>query len=167
MTPYESQGPNVRPSSQPLKPTLGWCEWLALPDLGIGKIKAKVDTGAKTSTLHAKRVQHYRARGKDWVEFTVYPFQRNSERTVIAQAHLVDIRWVKSSVGHRTRRAVVETTVSIGPHSWPIELTLVDRDLMGFRMLLGRQAVGGRFLIDPAHMYLLGRRPKTKKRPEV
>jgi hypothetical protein len=135
------------------KPTLGWREWAALPELGIDRIKVKVDTGARSSALHAFDVRSETVEGVAWVRFRVHPIQRDAKRTIEACARLVDQRRVRSSSGKATLRPVIETTIVMGKHSWPIEVTLVRRDLMGFRMLLGRQAVRQRFLVDPGRSF--------------
>jgi len=137
---------------------VGWREWLTLPELGIERIKVKVDTGARTSSLHAFDVEEIERGGEKWVQFKVHPLQRDAKTTVEAVAPLVDERWVRSSSGKETFRPVVEVEVVLGEHHWPIELTLVRRDMMGFRMLLGRQALRGRFLVEPRLSYLAGRR---------
>jgi len=147
-----------------LKPVIGWREWLALPDLGIDRVKAKIDTGARSSSLHAYDIDLFTRDHADWVRFKVHPYQRDSSTTVITEAPLLDHRWVKSSGGHRTLRAVVETSVHWMGQIWPIELTLVRRDQMGFRMLLGREAVRGRYVVDPAKSYAGGRGPQVKKK---
>lgn len=125
---------------------IGWREWVALPDLGLGRLKAKADTGARTSALHAFHVQVLPDRR---VRFRIHPLQRDAGPTVECSAPLVGYRWVRSSTGHRTRRPVVITRLVIGTAAWPVEITLVRRDLMGFRMLLGRQALRRRALVDP------------------
>lgn len=127
-----------------------------MPELGIEKIKVKVDTGARTSALHAFDLESFSREGEDWVRFLVHPLQRNLHSEVKVEAPLVEERWVRSSTGKATLRPVVRTTATLGEVSWPIELTLVRRDLMGFRMLLGRQAVRNRFLIHPGRSYLAG-----------
>jgi hypothetical protein len=148
------------------RPAIGWREWAAMPELGIPRIKIKVDTGARSSALHAFEVRKLRREGAVWVQFKVHPLQRNAVRTVEAAAPIVDERWVRSSSGRLTLRPVIETTVVLGEESWPIELTLVRRDLMGFRMLLGRQAVRRRFVVDPGRSFLAGR-PRPAAAPAV
>lgn len=136
---------------------IGWREWLALPELGIDAIKAKIDTGARSSVLHAYDVEPYRDGGKRMVRFKIHPYQRNYRFSVAATAEVIDRRWVRSSSGHRTYRPVIATPVHLGPMTWMVELTLTNRDEMGFRMLLGRSALRRRFLIDPGQSYLHGR----------
>lgn len=148
-------------------PILGWREWIALPDLAIPRIKVKVDTGARTSALHAFDVERLEIDGVPWVRFRVHPIQRDARTTVEALAPLVDEREVRSSSGKATWRPVVSTRIVIGGQGYPIELTLVRRDLMGFRMLLGRQAIRGKYLVDPRSSYLAGKipPPPRKKAP--
>ena len=135
--------------AQPEQLVLGWREWIELPDLGIDRIKAKVDTGARTSSLHAFDVQTRELDGEEIVEFQVHPEQRRRlpEITCVARVH--DRRLVASSNGQSTERIVIKTKLSIGSREWPIEITLADRDEMGFRMLLGREALRGRAVVDP------------------
>ena len=135
-------------------PIVGWREWLALPRLSIPSIKAKIDTGARSSALHAFDVEHFRRRSRDWVRFLVHPFQDDTQTTVRCEAPLVDERWVRSSNGKRELRPVVQTNIAFAGDAWPIEVTLTSRDVMGFRMLLGRQAIRRRFLVDPGRSYL-------------
>jgi hypothetical protein len=136
---------------------VGWREYLALPDLGVTRIKAKIDTGARSSALHAFNVERFRRRGKIMVRFAIQPLQRSNKKVVVAEAEMVDERVVRSSNGVHDLRPVIITTVELLGQSWPIELTLASRDAMGFRMLLGRQALVDRFLIDPGRSYLAGR----------
>lgn len=138
--------------------TLGWREWAALPDLGVTAIKAKLDTGARTSSLHAFGLERYSKDGIDMVRFEVHPRQRSASGSHEVEAVVIDERWVKNSGGQRELRPVIETTVLIGDEKWPIELTLTRRDEMGFRMLLGRQALRGRILVDPGRSFRAGRR---------
>jgi len=138
------------------RPAVGWREWAALPELGIAAIKVKVDTGARSSVLHAFDVVRHDDPTGAWVEFAVHPLQRDADATVRARARLLDERWVRSSSGRRTFRPVIVTTLVLGSNSWPIELTLVRRDLMGFRMLIGREALRRRAVVDPGRSYLAG-----------
>jgi hypothetical protein len=138
-----------------VKPTIGWREWVQLPELEITRVKAKVDTGARSSSLHAFNVVMVKRRKRTLVRFTVHPMQYDPETMVECTAELVDQRWVKSSNGERELRPTIRTLVSFGGEPWPIDLTLTSRDLMGFRMLLGREAVRRRFLIDPGRSFLM------------
>lgn len=140
------------------KKCLGWREWVRLPDWGVKKIKAKLDTGAKTSALHAEDVKIVKFRGKKYVKFRVFPFQRDKKKSKKIRAELLDVRPVKSSGGHVTQRPVVLTHLQIDDEIWPIQITLVNRDIMGFRMLIGRQALKHRFLIDPGKSFLMRKR---------
>jgi len=139
-------------------PVIGWREWVALPELGIGGIKAKVDTGARSSALHAFDVELFRRRGVWMVRFKVHPLQRDSRRTVALETELFDERNVRNSGGRLELRPVIQTTVALMGEEWPIELTLTNRDAMGFRMLLGRQAVRGQFTINPGRSFLGGKK---------
>lgn len=133
---------------------VGWREWIALPELGIEAIKAKVDTGAATSALHAIHIKRFKENGRDRVRFEVHPVQRRTDRTVTCIADVFDERYVTSSSGHRVKRLVIRTPILIGGRLWPIEVTLANRDTMGFRMLLGRSAMHGRLVVDPGGSYL-------------
>ncbi|MGE0621645.1 MAG: ATP-dependent zinc protease [Pseudomonadales bacterium] len=137
---------------------IGWREWVALPALGIERIKAKVDSGARTSALHAFAVEVERRQGQLWVRFGVHPVQRRSEPVVWSEVPVLDRRVVRDSGGHEEERYVIETAVRIGKELRLVEVTLTDRDNMGFRMLLGRTALRGDYLIDPGRSYLAGRR---------
>ena len=144
------------------KPVLGWREWLTLPDLGVRAIKAKVDTGARSSALHAFDVEHFERDGRRWVRFKLHPFQKDTLTTVAAEAELHCERYVRNSGGHLSLRPVILTTLELDGKRWPIELTLVRRDAMGFRMLLGRQAVRRRFRVEPGRSYLLSQAPPAR-----
>ena len=148
---------------------IGWREWLALPDLGIRAIKAKVDTGARTSALHTFGLEPFEEGGILKVKFGVHPLQRRKDIEIHCVTDVVDRRRVTSSDGQSEKRYVILTTVALGKSRWPIELTLTSRKSMRFRMLLGRAAVSGPLLVDPAKSYLTGRRlsksyAKPKKR---
>jgi hypothetical protein len=144
--------------------TLGWREYVQLPDLGLRNIKAKVDTGARTSALHAFEVRPFTEAGKRRVEFKLHPNQHDNESVVVCVADILDERQVRDSGGRSEQRLVIETPVRIGKHTWPIEMTLTSRDDMLFRMLLGRTAIRGRMVVDPARSYCLGKRLKKKKK---
>jgi len=141
---------------------LGWREWVALPELGLKQIKAKVDTGARTSALHAFEVQPLVVDGARRVEFRMHPNQKDRDTVVTCVADVVDERIVRDSGGHKEKRFVIETPVRLGPHTWLIEMTLTSRDDMLFRMLLGRTALKGRAIVDPSRSYLVGKRKKKK-----
>ncbi len=142
---------------------IGWREWVGLPELELPAIKAKIDTGARTSALHAVNLERFRRRGKPWVRFEVHPHQRDVENSVITEAVVIDVRSIRNSGGAAEHRPVILTTVNLGPLALPIELTLTNRSLMGFRMLLGREAVRNRFFIDPGASFCL--REPTMLRP--
>lgn len=145
-------------------PVLGWREWVELPDLGVAHIKAKVDTGARTSSLHAIGIEEFRRGKRDWVRFAVHPEQRSTRVTLEGEAPLVAMRRVRPSSGEAELRPVVSTTLVVLERSFEIELTLTSRDQMGFRMLLGREALRRRFLVDPGTSFLNGRRPRRARR---
>lgn len=136
---------------------LGWREWIWFEDLPLPPIKAKVDTGARTSCLHAFEVIPFEKDGRSWVRFRVHPDQRDSSQVAVCEAPAADRRKVTDSGGHRELRWVIETRVVIAGQRQSIELTLTDRDTMRFRMLLGRTAMKGRFMVNPARSFLSGK----------
>ena len=138
---------------------LGWREWASLPDLGIKAIKVKVDTGAKTSSIHTFKMEFFQKNDEDWVRFWIHPKQRNEKDIHVCEAKIVDRRSVSDSGGHVEERIVIETHIRIGETLWPIELNLTNRDSMKFRMLLGRTAMVSRFVVNPALSYQRGGRP--------
>lgn len=143
-------------------PVIGWREWISLTDFCVPYIKVKVDTGARSSSLHAYNLDYFKRSGRVYVRFEICPHQRSSRGSVVVEAPVVEHRNVRSSSGKTTLRPVIETNIKLIDEVWPIELTLANRDEMGFRMLLGRQAVRGRFLVNPGKSYF-GGRPLTKK----
>ena len=145
---------------------LGSEEWCSLPELGIPTIKARVDSGAKTSALHAINIAPFKKESQNWVKFDINPIQNNVKTVIHCEAPLVDKRIVKSSSGFREERYVIQTNLEIGDSKWLIEMTLTNRDSMGFRMLLGREAMSGRVMVDPEQQYLLGQ-PTTDNLKEV
>lgn len=136
------------------KTTVGWREWASLPELGIEAIKVKVDTGARTSALHAFELTSFEYQGKEWVRFRIHPFQ-DSDDTRECQAPLLERRMVTDSGGHQEERPVIRTLLALGGRRWPVEITLTDRDTMKFRMLLGRTAME-QLVVHPQFSFLLG-----------
>jgi hypothetical protein len=134
--------------------TVGWREWVTLPELGIDKIKAKVDTGARTSALHAFSLKPFKEDGKDRISFDIHPLQHNTDKVLTCVADIIDLRWVSDSGGHREERFVIRTPVFMAGESWPIEITLTERDTMLFRMLLGRSAIRRRFMVNPGRSFI-------------
>lgn len=148
----------------PARVPVGWREFVHLPSLGAAPIKAKMDTGARTCSLHAEHVQVVKTRHGERARFVIYPHQGTTRGKVSAEARLVGYRWVKDSGGRATHRPVIETIMKLGDDAWPVEITLAARDSMGFRMLVGRNALKGRFVVDPGRSFLVGGKPKKKRR---
>ena len=141
----------------PMVATLGWKEWVSLPDIGVPAIRAKVDTGARTSALNARDIEPFDRDGRNWVRFTLRPDRRHV-REIDCEAPVTDARTVKDSGGHAEERYVIETPVRLGARedTWLIEITLANRSGMQFAMLLGRTAVRRRFAVDPARSFVAG-----------
>lgn len=137
------------------KITVGWREWLSLPELGIEKVKAKIDTGARTSCIHALNIEEYEIDGEKWVKFITQPLQEDEETQVVCNAKVKKKKHVTSSGGQKELRYFIETTLHAGKYSWPIEITLTSRATMKFRMLLGRTAMENCIVVDPALSHLL------------
>jgi len=143
------------------KTIIGWREWIILPDLGIPAIKAKVDTGARTSALHAFFLEPFEEDGKKKIRFRIHPLQRRTDVELTCVADVIDQRMVSDSGGHREMRYVIRSKILIGSTEIDAEITLTDRDTMQFRLLLGRTALADRLLVDPYLSYLTGARPKN------
>jgi len=131
---------------------VGWRESVSLPQFKLIDIKAKIDTGAKTSALHADDIEFITIKGKKFVRFSI---ETEDGKKKHIESRFLDEREIKSSTGQKTIRPVVKTTIRMGKSEFEIEITLINRDLMGFKMLIGREALNGRFLINPARSYLL------------
>lgn len=141
-------------------PVIGWREWVALPELNITHIKAKVDTGARTSALHAFSLAPFEENGIKMIRFDIHPLQHDVEKIISCRAILVDKRWVTDSGGHEEERYVIRTPLTISGQTYPIEITLTERETMLFRMLLGRSALRRKFLVNPARSFVTTRKQK-------
>ncbi len=142
------------------RPAIGWREWVALPELGVDALKVKVDTGAATSALHVTNLRARSTEEGTWLDFVVHPVQRQARPSIATGAWLVDERPVRDSGGRSEVRPVIRTTVELGGRSYDMEVTLTRRDNMGFRMLLGRQGIRRRFVVDPGRSFLTGKPPQ-------
>lgn len=141
-------------------PVLGWREWVSLPGLHIDRIKAKVDTGARTSALHAFALRPFTESGQPKIQFDIHPIQHNVKDRITCVANIIDKRIVTDSGGHEEERYVIETPIYIAGQTWSIEITLAEREDMLFRMLLGRSALRKRFIINPARSFVSSRQIK-------
>ena len=146
---------------------IGWKEWIALPELGIPAIKAKVDTGARTSALHVFSLEEFDSNGVRMVRFGIHPLQRRKDIEIFCQAPVVERRRVKDSGGHVEKRYLIRSTAVLAGLSWQINITLTSRDTMLFRMLLGRTALEDRLLVNPGRKYLSGRKLATSYKAET
>jgi hypothetical protein len=145
-------------------PIVGWREWVALPAWGVPWTKAKIDTGARTSAMHAFDLERFEQDDVAWVRFVVHPWQRSAADGVVVESPLVGSKEVRSSSGAATQRPVVRTTIRLAGITTDVDVTLTRRDEMGFRMLIGRQALRGRFVVDPARSYAGGKPPIDMRR---
>jgi hypothetical protein len=143
--------------------TAGWREWVGLDGLGVNRIKAKLDTGARTSAIHAFDVESFSRDGERWVRFSIHPLQKNDNVAIACEERVADIRTVSNPGSRRERRYIIRTELSVGGESWPIDLSLTNRDEMGFRMLIGRTAMSGKLLVDPDHSYRVGKARRKKR----
>ncbi|MDH3232350.1 MAG: ATP-dependent zinc protease [Alphaproteobacteria bacterium] len=137
---------------------IGWREWVGLPELGVQMVKSKIDTGARSSALHAWNIRPFDKGDAPWVAFDLHPMQRDNNVVIECEAPVLGERHVRSSSGTIQLRYVIKTVLELGVRRWPIELTLTNRDEMGFRMLLGRTALRRRVIIDPSRSFLSTRR---------
>lgn len=137
--------------------TVGWREWLCLPELGVPAIKAKVDTGARTSCLHVSDMETYEQDGREWVRFRVQPLRRRPDKVFQCCAPVLDRRRVTDSGGHTQSRIFIETEIFLGGRNWRCELNLTRRDNMLFPMLLGRTAMAGQVVVEPGSSFCQGR----------
>lgn len=135
------------------KQTIGWREWVEFPEFELGKIKAKIDTGARSSSIHAFDIEPFEQNGEHWVNFKVHPLQHSDDKVVQCSAKVKDYRSITDSGGHKTMRYIIETSFRIGEDLFTAELSLFNRSNMLFRMLVGRTALKGRYLVDPSRSY--------------
>lgn len=136
-----------------------------MPRLGIRQTKAKIDTGARSSSIHAFEIESFAKEGKDWVRFQVHPIQRRDDFIVSCEAPVHDVRHIRSSSGEASERFVIRTPISWMGQTWKIDLTLADRSLMGFRMLIGREAIRGRLLVDSGRSYFAPKPSRSRRKP--
>ncbi|MHA2641803.1 MAG: ATP-dependent zinc protease family protein [bacterium JZ-2024 1] len=149
---------------RPTRVLIGWREWVALPDLRVPAIKVKIDTGARTSALHAENIEIFERRGLRYARFWVFPVQRSRRNAILCEAPVVDRRTVTDSGGHREERWIIRTRIRIAEDEWETEVSLTNRDAMTFRMLLGRATLGRRFVIHPGASFLVGEPRSTGRR---
>lgn len=150
-------------SSRPVV-SVGWREWVGLPDIGVEHIKAKLDTGARSSSLHAFDLEEFERDGASWVRFSVHPWQESAEDAQTVELPVHDRRTIRSSTGHAQQRYVVTMNLRLLDQTFPAEVTLARRDAMGFRLLVGREALRRGFVVDSGRSYLGGKPPKPVRR---
>ncbi len=139
------------------KPVIGQAEWVGLPDLGIAKIKTRIDTGARTSALHAFDIEKFHKSRWPYLRFKVYTGDTKRSRVAECESRLMDERLVRNTGGQTEQRYVIQTRMIIGSQDFVCDLSLADRKQMKFNMLLGRRAMHSRFLVDPDHVFLQGK----------
>jgi hypothetical protein len=144
-------------------PAIGWREWVSMPELGVKRIKAKIDTGARSSSVHAFDVKTFFKEDQEFVQFSIHPAQGRDQPEIAAVAPILERRLIRSSNGEAEYRIVIRATLSLLGQQFPIDLTLANRDAMGFRMLIGREALRGRFVVDAQRSFLAGRPAKRSK----
>jgi hypothetical protein len=147
--------------TQSALPVLGWREWVSLPELATPWIKVKIDTGARSCALHAFDIEYFDRDNVQWVRFEIHPWQRSANDLILQEAPVIEERNIRSSSGETETRPVISTSLGIGDAIVPIELTLTRRDEMGFRMLVGREALRRRYLVDPSKSFVAGRAPRA------
>ena len=151
-------------TESPSHTVVGWREWVGLPDLGVPWLKAKLDTGARSSALHAFDIEPFERAGDGWVRYSIHPWQRSADEAVVCESRVIEQRSIRSSSGHSDVRYVVAMDLSLAGRAVTAEVTLSRRDEMGFRMLVGREALRQGFLVDPARSYLGGRPSRAVRR---
>jgi hypothetical protein len=145
------------------KMSVGWREWISLPELEIKSIKAKMDTGARTSALHTYFIEPIENSEKPMVRFGVHPMQKSDKNGIICTADIFDQRRIVDSGGHPELRYIIRTSIQVGDQKWPIDLSLTNREQMRFRLLIGRSALSEKLIIDPQRSFTLGRPLKAKR----
>lgn len=152
------------PAATPEPTVVGWREWVALPQAGIAALKAKIDTGARSSAIHAFDVEVFDREDVEWVRFSIHPWQRSDDDVAVLELPLLDRREVRSSNGQVEQRCAVALDVTLASRTITTVMTLSNRDEMGFRMLIGREALSRGFLVDSARSYLGGRPKRAVRR---
>lgn len=146
---------------------IGWREWCSLPELGLPGVAAKIDTGAKTSSLHAFNIERFSRDGENWLRFRIHPIQRHRHPEILCEAKIKELRPVTSSNGAVENRYVIETALNLGPYNFTTEITLTNRDEMGFRMLIGRQFLSKHFVVDPSLSFTVGNHDEESLYPTL